>query len=44
MEKELIDPVCGMKTSYSEAKASNLILNKDGKEYYFCNQNRNAVQ
>jgi len=37
MEKELIDPVCGMKTSYSDAKASNLILNKDGKEYYFCN-------
>ena len=37
MEKELIDPVCGMKTSYSEAKASNLILKKDGKEYYFCN-------
>jgi len=38
MEKELIDPVCGMKTSYSEAKASNLILKIDGKEYYFCNQ------
>jgi len=37
MEKELIDPVCGMKTSYSDAKASNLILKKDGKEYYFCN-------
>ena len=37
MEKELIDAVCGMRTSYSDAKASNLILKKDGKEYYFCN-------
>ena len=37
MEKELIDPVCGMTKPYSEAKASNLLLKKDGKEYYFCN-------
>ena len=37
MEKEFIDPVCGMKTSASEAKASNLMLTQGGKEYYFCN-------
>jgi len=35
MEKELIDPVCGM--SVARPKASNLIAKKDGKEYYFCN-------
>jgi len=35
---EMIDPVCGMKVSYSDAKANNLILNKDGKVTYFCNQ------
>jgi len=35
--EDKVDPVCGMTVSYSEAKANNLILEKDGKEYYFCN-------
>jgi len=36
--EDKIDPVCGMRTSYSQAKESNLILNINGKQYYFCNQ------
>jgi len=33
-----IDPICGMTVSYADAKADDLILKKDGKEYYFCNK------
>jgi len=37
-EDTKIDPVCGMKISHSEAKSKNLIVKKDGKEYYFCKE------
>jgi len=37
-KSEAIDPLCHMKVDKEEAEKNNLVVNKNGKKYYFCNQ------
>jgi len=32
------DPICGMDVDIKTAKSKNLVINKDGKEHFFCSE------